>query len=129
MKGVAGEMSTALESISSQNKESHHATMDGMRVVVNELLAKIVEGARVSDENEVRSFVKGWDRANNICSGGVVVIAPEGVTVEGGLGECKRFKSLAEILGLEGAEACDEKEIAEGHVEKRSLEYTMAGED
>ena len=129
MKGVAGEVSTALESITAQSKESHDATMDGMKVVVNELLGKIAEGAKVNDESEVRSFIRGWDRANT-CSGGVVVIALEGATVEGGLEGCKRFKSLAEILGLEGVEASDEEEgVEEGHVEKSSLEYTMAGEE
>ena len=81
---------------------------------------KIAEGAKANDESDVRSFVRGWDRANT-CSGGVVLIALEG---------CKRFKSLAEILGLEGVEASDEEEVVEeGHVEKSSLEYTMAGEE
>ena len=112
MKGVAGEVSTALESITSQSKESHDATMDGMRVVVNGLLGKISESAKVADENEVRSFIRGWDRANTR-SGGIVVIAPEGVTVEGGLEGCKLS------LGLEGVEASDEEEgVEEGHVEK-----------
>ena len=49
--------------------------------------------------------------------------------MDGGLADCKRFKSLAEILGLEGAEVSDEEEVEEGHVEKSSLEYTMAGEE
>ena len=35
VKGIAGDVSTALENMSTQNKESHDATMDGMRVVVN----------------------------------------------------------------------------------------------
>ena len=88
---------------------------------------KISEGAKTSDENDVRSFVKGRDRANT-CSGGVVVIAPEEVTVDGSLADCKRFESLAE-MGLEGVEASREEEVEEGHVEKSSLEYTMAGEE
>ena len=58
-----------------------------------------------------------------------MVIAPEGATVKGGLEGCKRFKSLAEILGLEGVEVSDEEGVKEGHVEKSSLEYTMAGEE
>ena len=37
VKGIAGDVSTALENMSAQNKESHDATMDGMRVVVNSL--------------------------------------------------------------------------------------------
>ena len=81
VKGIAGDVSTALKSMSAQNKESHDATMDGMRVVVNEL-----QDIRGSDENEVRSFVKGWA---NTCSGGIVVIALEGVTVDASLADCK----------------------------------------
>ena len=127
MKRVSGDVLTTLESITSQSKEFHDTTMDGMRVVVNGLLGKISESVKVADENEVRSFVRGWDQANT-SSGGIVVIAPEGVTVLKSLERCKHFRSLAEIMGLDGVEALEgEEAVEEVPVEKTSPEYTLTG--